>query len=249
MVHCMGTVFSFDVRTSEIGAGALEDALDSAELLLHEADRTFSTYRSDSVVSRLNRGELDAADADDLTQQALGGCRYWQRVTDGWFTAYATGALDPSGYVKGWAIERASDLLREAGSRSHSINGGGDVQCVGMAAVDRPWQIGIADPSDSSRILRVVSGTDLAVATSGTAERGSHIIDPHTRQPVATLLRSLTVFGRSITACDVLATAGFAMGDRARSELGPLLQRAGAENGASYQAFAVQADGSTWTAG
>jgi thiamine biosynthesis lipoprotein len=188
------------------------------------------------VISRLAGGELAEADVGEEVAQVLAGCRLWQERTDGWFSAWASGRLDPSGYVKGWAIARASDLLIAAGSTSHCVNGGGDVQCVGSAD-GRPWQVGLADPRDPHTILRVVAGVGIAVATSGTAERGAHVIDPHNRRP-ATELLSLSVAGTSILDCDVLATAGLAMGAaaqdyfRARSDV---------------RALGVLPDGTTWS--
>ena len=126
----------------------------------------------------------------------------------------SAGPLDPSGLVKGWAIERASQLLHTHGAHHHAVNGGGDVRLSGEAGPGRPWRIGIADPLDRTRIACVVSGTDLAVATSGTAERGAHIVDPVSGAAL-TALGSTTVVGPSMTYADAYATAAFVMGDEA----------------------------------
>jgi len=230
--HCMGTVFSFDIRHP----GLDPDALPAAVALLHRIDATYSTYRADSVVSRLAAGELTPEQLPPEVTQVLAECRRWQQRTDGWFSAYAGGVLDPSGYVKGWAIQQASELLVAAGSTSHSINGGGDVACVGLAG-DRPWRLGIVDPRDPGRVLATVDGADLALATSGTAERGQHVLDPHTGRPPEAGLLSLSVSAGSVIDSDVYATAGFAMGEAARAWLH--------ERG--IRAFAVYADGSTWS--
>jgi thiamine biosynthesis lipoprotein len=132
-----------------------------------------------------------------------------------------------------------SDLLRDAGSSNHCVNGGGDVQCVGAASNGEPWRIGIADPRDASKLMTIVVGTDIAVATSGTAERGNHILDPRTGAPPTQPLLSLTVCGRSVVECDVYATAVFAMGGAAGAWL------AGHPH---IRAFAVETAGSTWSA-
>jgi len=229
----MGTVFSFDSREP----GVSEAALDEAAVLLSEIDETFSTYRDNSEISRLARGEVSHADCSIDVRFVLAECERYRLGTDGYFSAYAAGALDPSGYVKGWAIEQASDLLREAGSAHHCVNGGGDVQCVGGAAPTTPWRIGIADPRTVGKIIRVVAGTDYAVATSGIQQRGAHIVDPHTGTPPTGLL-SLTIVGPRLTEADVYATAGFAMGRHAREW---------AEGLIGYGAFAVTDDGSTWS--
>jgi thiamine biosynthesis lipoprotein len=231
----MGTVFSFDIKEPGVEPGVL----DAAVALLHDVDRRYSTYRADSVVSRLARQEIPfagLAELDPEVAEVLADCERWKQRTDGWFDVRAGGSLDPSGYVKGWAIKRVSDLLAAAGSTSHCVNGGGDIACVGSAG-DRPWRLGIVDPRDAGQLLATVSGADLALATSGSAERGEHILDPHTRLPVDTDLVSLTVTGQSVLDCDVLATAGFAMGSTAEPWLREHLVRA----------FAVRADGSTWS--
>jgi FAD:protein FMN transferase len=229
----MGTVFSFDVREP----GVPDSVLDEAAALLSAIDETFSTYREGSEVSRLARGELGTESCSPEVRFVLAECERFRWLTGGYFSAYAAGALDPSGYVKGWAIERVSDLLRQAGSTRHCVNGGGDVQCVGGTPAATPWRIGIADPRQAGTIITVVSGTDYAVATSGVEQRGAHIVDPHSGAPPAGLL-SLTVVGPRLSAADAYATAGFAMGRRAREW---------AEGLSGYRVFAVTDDGGTWS--
>lgn len=208
----MGTVFSLDIRTPGVEPGVVDEAIE----LLHELDARFSPYRPDSEISRIRSGEITAEHAHPEVRFVIAECARLQAATDGYFSAYASGLFDPSGYVKGWAIERVSDLLRSAGSTSHCVNGGGDVQCVGIAG-DKPWRVGISDPRAPGALVTTIAGQDLAVATSGTAERGSHILDPHTGLPVENALLSLTVTGRAVTICDAYATAGFAMGTGARA--------------------------------
>jgi thiamine biosynthesis lipoprotein len=180
---------------------------------LRWVDDTFSTYQPGSVISRLGRGELAVADCGAEVREVLDRCAELERETDGYFSATAAGALDPSGYVKGWAIERASDRLVAAGSRNHCINGGGDVQCVGTAGPDLPWRIGVADPTNREQLVAVAVGELMAVATSGSAERGHHIVDPRTGGRPHELL-SVTVIGRQLSLVDAYATAAFAMGSR-----------------------------------
>src|ERR1700752_3028888 len=91
----MGTVASLDIR-----AGCT-DRLDAAMRSLHEADARFSTYRADSEISRLARGELCAPSADVCA--VLERCERLREETGGFFDARASGRLDPSALVKGWA--------------------------------------------------------------------------------------------------------------------------------------------------
>lgn len=207
--HCMGTVFSVHVA----GRGIERSALDEAMAWLHRMDEMFSTYRSDSEISALDAGRLRLADAAPEVRYVLAECERYRVTTDGYFDAHPdTRHLDPSGYVKGWAIQHVSDLLAAAGSTDHCINGGGDVICLGRPAPDRQWRIGISDPHRPGQLARVVSGLGpLAVATSGPAERGAHIFDPHTGRP-ATGTASATVVTANLVTADVYATAAVAMG-------------------------------------
>ncbi len=229
--HVMGTVFSFDVP-ADVGAEALPSVL----RWLHWADATFSPYAADSDVSRLGRGEAALSECAAELAEVLGLCAEVRALSGGYFTTTPGGAFDPSGLVKGWAIERAAAMLRAAGSRNNSVNGGGDVQCAGEAGPRRPWRVGIAHPLRAGELATVVTGRDLAVATSGTAERGPHIVDPHTGR-AATALASITLVGEHLTTVDAYATAAFAMGNAARDWI---------ESLEGHEAFAITASGAVW---
>ncbi len=232
--HCMGTVFSFDVRAPGCDPGVVEEAI----AWLHWVDATFSTYQHGSEISRLSRGELALADCAPEVAEVLERCERFEAETGGYFSAYAAGPLDPSGLVKGWAVQHASDLLVAAGSRNHCVNGGGDVHCRGAAGPGgEPWRIGIADPHRPGELAAVVVGTDLAVATSGTAERGIHIHDPHDRSG-ASALAGVTIVGADLECADVYATAAFAMGLRAPDWIATL---------SDYRGLVIRADGSRWS--
>ncbi|WP_218001823.1 FAD:protein FMN transferase [Microtetraspora malaysiensis] len=230
--HVMGTVFSFDVRDPVDAREGVAEAV----AWLHRVDATFSTYRPDSPVSRLGRGEIGLADCPAEVAEVLGLCEAVARTSEGYFTARPGGRLDPSAMVKGWAVERASRILTRAGAPNHCVNGGGDMWLAGSAAPGRPWRVGVAHPLRAGELAAVVAGTDLAVATSGTAERGPHILDPHTGRP-ATALASVTLVGASLTMVDAYATAAFAMGGAAREWVARL---------DGVEAFAVTADGGIW---
>jgi FAD:protein FMN transferase len=227
--HCMGTAFSIDVRDPGDWTAAIGDVV----ALLHRVDAMFSTYRPDSELSRFRSGQLRLRDAHSDLTEVFDLCAQLHEETAGYFTARWRDGIDPTGVVKGWAIERASLLLRSYGSHNHGVNGGGDLQLAGEAEPGRPWQVAIADPHAQGQSLAVVPGRDLAVATSGTAERGSHIVNPFTGRP-PTGFASVTVVGASLTRVDAYATAAFAMGDQAIAWL---------ETMAGYEGLAVTAGG------
>ncbi|ELS51908.1 putative Thiamine biosynthesis lipoprotein [Streptomyces viridochromogenes Tue57] len=212
----MGTVFSFDVRGGDLAP--VQAALEDAVAGLHRVDEVFSTYRDDSQVSRLARGELTVDECDPEVAEVLGLGAEAERLSDGWFSTSYGGRLDPTGIVKGWSVERAARRLATVpGVTGVSVNGGGDVQLLGVPGAERPWRVGVADPLRPGGLAAVISAAgldELAVATSGTAERGAHVVDPRTGRSAVTDLVAVTVVAPSVTWADCWATAAFAMGSR-----------------------------------
>jgi thiamine biosynthesis lipoprotein len=235
----MGTVVSFDVPVAARHDGSLDDAIS----WLHWVDRVFSPFRRESDVSLLAGGEVTVDGCAPEMAEVIEACAFVRELSGGYFTASPWGRFDPSGYVKGWAVERAAHILSAAGSTSHLVNGGGDVQCAGgrpglaPSAGPVPWRVGIADPLRPGRLALVVEARNCAVATSGTAERGAHIVNPRTGG-TAVGLASVTVIGPSLALADACATAAFAMG--------PDLARGWTESLDGYAAYAITAAGDTW---
>ena len=193
---------------------------------LSEVDRVFSTYRPDSVVSRLGRGELDLDDCPPEVGEVLALGARAAEESGGAFSVWlpvdtpegdGRRRLDPSGVVKGWAAERAARHLDALDGTDHCLSVGGDITCR-AAPTSEPWRIGIEDPYDPDRVLAVVPLRTGAVATSGTAHRGAHLVDARTGL-APTGVASVTVIGRSLTWADIDATAAYAQGDRAAAWL------------------------------
>jgi thiamine biosynthesis lipoprotein len=225
----MGTVVSFDVR----GDGArVRRAVEAAVALLHHADEVFSTYRPDSQVNRLAAGTLALADCSPEVREVAELCEAAERRSGGAFSARYAGRFDPTGLVKGWAVERAAAVVHAAGA-DVCVNGGGDVQVRGGS-----WRVGVSDPLRRGRLAAVVPVEGAAgVATSGPAERGCHIIDPRTGRPPRTALASVTVIRRGLTDADADATAAFALGSGAHAYLRSLPAAA---------ALTISTTGTTW---
>jgi thiamine biosynthesis lipoprotein len=167
-------------------------------------DEMFSTYKPDSEISRVARGESPATPE---VCEILARCDELRTQTNGYFDAYARGTLDPSGLVKGWAVDRAADLLDASGVREYVVNAGGDMRLRGT------WRVGIQHPLERQAIAAVVEATDLALATSGEYARGGHVLDPHTGATPTGIL-SATISGPDLATADAYATAAFAMGAR-----------------------------------
>ncbi|WP_206440017.1 FAD:protein FMN transferase [Streptomyces scabichelini] len=196
--------FPISVRMDD---GDAAEAADRAFDWLREVDERFSPFKPDSEVSRLDRGELRADELSPELAEILDLCEQYRVATGGAFDVRLPGrGLDPCAMVKGWAVQRAADLLTAAGSARFCLNAGGDV-----VATDGPWRVGVRHPEQSDRLCTVLDLTDGAVATSARYERGDHIIDGRTGRPSTGLL-SVTVVSRSLTVADATATAAFAMG-------------------------------------
>lgn len=245
----MGTMISIAAPDS-IAAGLFETAADAAFARLREADEVFSPFRPDSPISRIRDGRLPVFEvrtdpAGPQITEVLALCARLKMESSGAFDAWAVGnppSFDPCGAVKGWAAEQASAVLAGFGVSGHSLNAGGDVRVRG-GNDGRPWRVAITDPHRPGRILAVVETSEGAVATSGSAERGAHVWDPHNGVP-ATSLAQVTVVGAELTWADGYATAALAMGRHAQRWLAGLAVRTG------YQALTVdQETGVWWTAG
>ncbi|MEA2497082.1 MAG: FAD:protein transferase [Thermoleophilaceae bacterium] len=203
----MGMPIEIDVRDPDLDP----IAVDAAFAWLRYVDVTFSTYKPDSQISRLGRGELTIGECDPEVDEVLVRCAELHGQTGGFFSVRAGGALDPSGFVKGWAVGKAADILEGAGAEAFSINAGGDIVLRGRPEANELWRIGIRHPLETDKLAAVLAGEDIAIATSGEYERGAHVINPRTGQPPSGLL-SATIVGPDLATADAYATAAFAMG-------------------------------------
>ncbi len=223
----MGTVFTFDVvHSSDAGSAppGLLRLLGKVRAVLRSIDSVFSLWKPGSPMSLLRRGELDIDDVPRDIPDVLELCERARVLTNGWFDASAApGGVDPTGIVKGWAAERALDVLRSGGFHDVLINAAGDLVASGSPegpGVEgepvAPWRIGIRQPERPSELVAVtVIGGSLAaraVATSGTYERGAHLYDPHSGRATARLA-SATVSGPELWLADAAATALAVAGD------------------------------------
>lgn len=226
-VHAMGMPFRVTVADSgALGPEELERAVGRLHAELEWADDVFSLWRDDSCISALHRGEITIDEGPLELLEVLQACEWHRGATGGAFDARGPNGLDPTGLVKGWAVERAARAL--AGVGAWMVDAAGDILVSGVDArgegsEDRTWRVGIADPRvqgdpDGAATIDVVrlGGRLRALATSGTAQRGAHIWDPATGEPARHVLQA-SVAGASLVEADVWATAVVAGGLEALS--------------------------------
>lgn len=217
-VEQWGTVISIDVRDIDD-----DGAIDACLAFFERVDDLFSTWRPDTEIMRIGRGELPRADASPEVVEVLELCEQMRLESRGAFDITAGGLpnvperpgrapLDPSGLVKGWAVARAGALLQAAGATCFFVSAGGDLVAVGHPE-EHPagWRVGIRHPWEPQRVAAVLAIDGAAVATSGRYERGDHIIDPRTGRPAAGLA-SVTVVGPDLAVADAYATAVLVLG-------------------------------------
>ena len=210
-IETWGSVIVVQVASSSLSELELGLAVDKAEEFFHKVDKDFSTYKSDSEVSRIRSGELEVvAESDDL-KEVWRLCEHARELTLGGFDPWKVeGGFDPSGLVKGWAADVAAKMLVGAGVESVLINAAGDLVLRGGQLSEegesKPWNIGISNPDDVNQIVKSFDVVDGSVATSGDYEKGAHIVDPHTGL-IAIGARSASVVGPDGALWDALATA------------------------------------------
>ena len=211
----MGSVASIHVHDD--APGDLVDVVIAevfAELEQYEA--MFSTFRMSSEISRINRSELHLLDASREVIDVLDACFFLEGASDGAFsTRRNDGSLDPAGFVKGWAVERASRRFDAAGLKHWYVSLGGDMQMGDPppnSHLQDGWKVGIADPLHPGEVVAALAMQRGAVATSGSAERGRHIIDQRSGASNE-YWSSITVTGPSLTWADAFATTAFVIGE------------------------------------
>ncbi|MET7465695.1 FAD:protein FMN transferase [Nonomuraea sp. NPDC005501] len=218
-----------DIRTP-LPTRELAPLLDNAFAWLRWVEDTFDPRLEGSQIGRLNRGQTIEQIPELI--EVLHRCDELSAATGGWFEPRINGVIDPSGYIKGWALERLSRALANTGAGDHRIDAGDDIRLRGSAAPGRRWEVGIRDPR-TGLVRAVVAAHDLGIATSG----ASPVVDPRTGVRLATF-NSVTVLGPDLGVADAYATAMYAMG--------PVRARRFAAETASrgpYQTMIIERDG------
>lgn len=197
----------------EIGNLKNDAILDAAFAHLVGIDERFSTYKEESEISRINRGELALALASREMQEVFQIAEQTKQETWGYFNIRTpSGTLDPSGIVKGWAIRNTARLIERAGHENYFVNAGGDIASQGKNERGEDWHFGIRNPFNSTETVKVVYPQGKGMATSGSYIRGDHIYNPLAPEQKLRDIVSITVIGPDVLEADRFATAAFAMG-------------------------------------
>jgi thiamine biosynthesis lipoprotein len=204
-------IMGMPITLEILDATARQDDLNSVFAYFISIDAIFSTYKDTSEISRINRGELLPHEYSEEMRTVLALSAQTKKETHGYFDIWHDGGYDPSGIVKGWAIQQAADMLKARGFRDFYIDAGGDIQVSGQKN-GNPWLVGIRNPFNRIEHVKILEITGKGVATSGTAIRGQHVYDPHDPDRHILDIVSLTVIGPNIYEADRFATAAFAMG-------------------------------------
>jgi thiamine biosynthesis lipoprotein len=161
-------------------------------------------------------GDDPSLPADDKISSALSnsGWNNIELLEDNSFKRRAGTELNFGAIAKGYAVDKAVNVLIKLGINSALVNAGGEIKTIG-----EDWVIGIQHPGDQNQIIEKLNPGEMSVATSGDYEkyfeldgkRYHHILNPKTGYPADSLI-SVTVLNKSCTIADALATAVFVLG-------------------------------------
>ena len=206
-IDVWGTILYVEAASSTVDATALNAGIEELTSYVKKIDQIFSPFKSESEVSKIRRKEIAVEQASPEMQEVWKLCLQAKELTDGAFDPWAVKkGFDPSGYVKGWAADHCIAILKAHGAQHVQINAAGDLSLLGGVEPGQPWSIGIRDPENKFKVVKVFEISDGAIATSGQYEIGAHIINPRDGM-IAIGAASATVMGPDGGLADALATA------------------------------------------
>ncbi len=233
----MGMPITIEVSDGHVTAKDLDEAFK----YLTYVDEKFSTYKLDSEITKINQKLIRRSQYSADMRLVLAACEKTKQETDGYFNIEQNGKIDPSGYVKGWAIQNCANLLGKMGFKNYFVDAGGDIQAAGLNPDGVPWIVGIRNPLNKTEIVKRISLHNAGIATSGTYIRGQHIYNPFKPESTFIEVLSLTVIGRYVVDADRFATAAFAMGKKGVAFIASLT---------GYEAYSIDSKGiATFTPG
>lgn len=219
-VKAMTMPFTISIATSDTSQTniLLEQLALQVETELIRIEEKFSAFKNTSLVSQYQRGDksalLDKEFLEVYTQTMAA-----KLETQHYFDPFFKGPYNPTGYVKGWAIEKVFDrflspLFRRPYIEAISLNGAGDMQVATREDSDFIWKIGIENPENLQEMIAIYDVKNGAVATSGRSKKGDHLTIIGTDD-----LSQVTIVGEKIGLVDIWATAGFSAGQKILDQL------------------------------
>jgi thiamine biosynthesis lipoprotein len=205
-------IMGMPVTIQVIDASVTQEDINEVFSYFHFIDKKFSTYKQDSEISQINRGELKPSQFSNEMKKILKLCEETKKETTGYFDISSNGILDPAGLVKGYAIFQGSLILKNKGFRNFYVEIAGDIQVFGKNEKQESWKIGIQNPFNLNEIIKIVKLSNMGIATSGAYQRGEHIYNP--KGIIADEVASISVIGQNVYEADRFATAAFAMGEK-----------------------------------
>lgn len=232
---------------TDIGEAEARALMQRVETEVRAMERLFNRFDQSSPLSTVNAlAGREAVGVDDELFMALELCEAFRRGTGGYFdisasrVAAATGmagyALDPAahtvritragarldlgGFAKGYALERVSRTVRDAGVENAVLNfGDSSIAAAGRHPYGEWWPVGVRHTRVSSAVAHEFRLRDGAMSVSGRSPRGKyHIINPFTGAAVAGE-ELVVVEGRSALVAEVLSTALYAAPTALRAEI------------------------------
>jgi thiamine biosynthesis lipoprotein len=210
----MNMIINVEIVDSEKSEIDVEDSFEKVFSYFKYVEKRFSFFKDDSEVSLINKNKIKESEYSDEMKEILFLSEKTKKESKGYFDVIdKNGLLNPSGLVKGWAINNASNILIDHGFKNFYVEAGGDIQVKGLNSYNQPWKIGIRNPlNPENEIVKVLYLTDKGLATSGTYARGQHIYNPHKKIEILSEILSISVIGPNIYEADRFATSAFAMG-------------------------------------
>ena len=228
------------ITVEVVDATVLPKDIDEVFAYFEYIDNTFSTYKKTSEITKINTGKLKVNNYSKDMKTILQLSEQTRKETNGYFNINHNGLLDPSGVVKGWAINNAANLLKKK-FKHYYVDAGGDIQVAGKNSKGKKWSVGIRNPFNREEVVKVLEVSNKGVATSGTYIRGQHIYNPKDGKDPLSEVVSMTVIGANILEADRFATAAFAMGSRGIAFI---------ENLPAFEGYMITKDGlATFTTG
>lgn len=178
-------------------------------------DHIFSPFRTNSELTLYNHQKIEMTGTNLLFQEVFALSIWAKEMTQGLFSANFVGKYNPTGAVKGWAIEKAEriqlePLLSDPNFVAVNLNGGGDMQFSSSDKHNWQWEIGIVNPFDNKKVISCFRMKNGAIATSGTSQRGEHLFNSSTGCTIPEKnfnVISSSVIGSELTYYDIWATA------------------------------------------